>query len=61
MIEISPSGINLYLQCPYAFRLKYIDKLEIPQQENNFLIVGKLTHKCLELFFKDKMVNQKQR
>jgi len=59
MIEISPSGINLYLQCPHAFRLKYIDKLEIPQQENNFLIVGKLTHKCLELFFKDKMTNPK--
>jgi CRISPR/Cas system-associated exonuclease Cas4 (RecB family) len=58
MIEISPSGINLFLTCPYAFRLKYIDKLEIPQQENSFLITGKLVHKCLELYFKDKMENK---
>ncbi|MBX0312181.1 MAG: PD-(D/E)XK nuclease family protein [Sulfurihydrogenibium sp.] len=58
MLEISPSGINLFLTCPYAFRLKYIDKLEITQQENNFLITGKLTHKCLELYFKDKMENK---
>jgi CRISPR/Cas system-associated exonuclease Cas4 (RecB family) len=58
MLEISPSGINLFLTCPYAFRLKYIDKIEIPQQENNFLITGKLTHKCLELYFKDKMENK---
>jgi CRISPR/Cas system-associated exonuclease Cas4 (RecB family) len=59
MIEISPSGINLFLQCPYAFKLKYIDKIEIPQQENSLLIVGKLVHKNLELYFKDKMINPK--
>jgi CRISPR/Cas system-associated exonuclease Cas4 (RecB family) len=59
MIEISPSGINLFLTCPYAFRLKYIDKLEMPQQENSFLITGKLVHKNLELYFKDKMLNPK--
>jgi len=58
MIEISPSGINLFLTCPYAFKLKYIDKLEIPQQENSFLITGKLVHKSLELYFKDKMENK---
>jgi CRISPR/Cas system-associated exonuclease Cas4 (RecB family) len=58
MLEISPSGINLYLTCPYAFRLKYIDKIEITTQENNFLITGKLTHRCLELYFKDKMENK---
>jgi CRISPR/Cas system-associated exonuclease Cas4 (RecB family) len=59
MLEISPSGINLFLTCPYAFKLKYIDKLEITQQENSFLIAGKLTHKCLELYFKDKMLDPK--
>jgi len=58
MIEISASGVNLYLQCPYAFRLKYIDKLEIPQQENTFLITGKLVHKSLELYFKAKIDNK---
>jgi CRISPR/Cas system-associated exonuclease Cas4 (RecB family) len=58
MIEISPSGINLFLTCPYAFKLKYIDKLEIQQQENSFLITGKLVHKSLELYFKDKMENK---
>ena len=58
MLEISPSGINLYLTCPYAFRLKYIDKLEIQQPENTFLITGKLVHKSLELYFKDKIENK---
>jgi CRISPR/Cas system-associated exonuclease Cas4 (RecB family) len=58
MIEISPSGINLFLTCPYAFKLKYIDKLEIQQQENSFLITGKLVHKSLELYFKDKIENK---
>jgi CRISPR/Cas system-associated exonuclease Cas4 (RecB family) len=55
MLEISASGVNLYLQCPYAFRLKYIDKVEIQQKENVALITGRLVHKCLELYFKDKM------
>jgi len=58
MIEISPSGINLFLTCPYAFRLKYIDKIEITQQESNFLITGKLVHKTLELYFKHKIENK---
>jgi CRISPR/Cas system-associated exonuclease Cas4 (RecB family) len=57
MIEISASGINLYLQCPLAFKLKYIDKIEIKQQENTALLTGKLVHRCLELFFKDKINN----
>lgn len=54
MMEISASGINLYLQCPYAFKLKYIDKLEV-SFENQYLITGKLVHKALELFFNEKM------
>lgn len=58
MLEISASGINLYLQCPVAFKLKYIDKVEIPQQENTALITGKLVHRCLELYFKDKLNNK---
>ncbi|MBX0312373.1 MAG: PD-(D/E)XK nuclease family protein [Sulfurihydrogenibium sp.] len=55
MLEISASGINLYLQCPYSFKLKYIDKIEISQQESISLITGRLVHRCLELFFKDRM------
>lgn len=58
MIEISPSGVNLYLTCPFAFRLKYIDKIEITQPENTFLLTGKLVHKSLELYFKDRMENK---
>ncbi|MBX0310275.1 MAG: PD-(D/E)XK nuclease family protein [Sulfurihydrogenibium sp.] len=57
MIEISPSGVNLYLTCPFAFRLKYIDKIE-PTQENPFLLTGKLVHKGLELYFKDRIENK---
>jgi putative RecB family exonuclease len=57
MLEVSASGINLYLQCPYAFKLKYIDKVEIQQPDTTALITGKLVHKCLELYFKDKMNN----
>jgi CRISPR/Cas system-associated exonuclease Cas4 (RecB family) len=58
MIEISPSGVNLYLTCPFAFKLKYVDKVEITQQENTFLITGKLVHRSLELYFKDRMENK---
>lgn len=57
MLEISPSGINLYLTCPLAFKFKYIDKLEPQIQDNTFLTTGKLVHKSLELYFKDKMEN----
>jgi RecB family exonuclease len=53
-MEISASGINLYLQCPYAFKIKYIDKVEV-QFENPYLITGKLVHRALELFFNEKM------
>jgi CRISPR/Cas system-associated exonuclease Cas4 (RecB family) len=57
MLEISASGINLFLQCPFAFKLKYVDKVEIQQPENTALLTGKLVHKCLELFFKNKLNN----
>jgi RecB family exonuclease len=53
-MEISASGINLYLQCPYAFKIKYIDKVEV-LFESPYLITGKLVHRALELYFTEKM------
>jgi len=53
-MEISASGINLYLQCPYAFKIKYVDKVDVAF-ENPYVITGKLVHRALELFFNEKM------
>ena len=50
MISASASRLNLFLECPYKFRLEYIDKIKVP--EGDAQRFGAFVHKILELFVK---------
>ena len=47
---ISPSRLNLWLRCPLAFKLRYIDGIVEPASPN--LLLGKMVHFGLELFYR---------
>jgi hypothetical protein len=46
---ISPSRLNLWLKCPLAFRLKYVDGIKTPTTPS--LFVGKMCHAALECHY----------
>ena len=46
---ISPSRLNLWLKCPLAFKLRYIDGIRSPTTPALFL--GKRVHQGLEIFY----------
>lgn len=48
--HISPSRLNLWLKCPLAYKLRYIDKLVTPTPPNLFL--GKMVHAGLERYYR---------
>lgn len=48
----SYSAINTYENCPYAYKLSYIDRK--PQINNAFAQFGNTVHKVLELYFQGK-------
>lgn len=50
-IILSPSSINLFLSCPYAFYLRYINKQKPLIEDDTALKLGKSTHKLLEKFY----------
>lgn len=47
---ISPSRLNLWLKCPLAFKLRYIDGVPSPTPPAAF--VGKMVHRGLETFYR---------
>ena len=47
---VSPSRLNLWLRCPLAFRLKYIDGIVPPVTPS--LFIGKRVHDALEVFYR---------
>jgi putative RecB family exonuclease len=47
---VSPSRLNLWLRCPLAFKLKYIDGIVPPPTPSLFL--GKRVHDALEVFYR---------
>jgi putative RecB family exonuclease len=51
---ISPSRLNLWIRCPLAFRLKYLDG--IPTPTSPALFVGKCCHSALEAFYRHRML-----
>lgn len=57
MARYSYSKINSFEQCPYQFKLKYIDKLipDIPENIESFM--GRMVHKALEELYKKKALN----
>jgi len=51
---ISPSRLNLWIRCPLAFRLKYLDG--IPTPTSPALFVGKRCHSGLEDHYRHRML-----
>lgn len=47
---VSPSRLNLWLKCPLAFRLRYIDGIWSPPSPSQF--VGKTVHRALEIYYR---------
>ena len=51
---ISPSRLNLWLKCPLAFRLRYIDGIRSPTTPSLFL--GKRVHEGLEVYYRHRQL-----
>ena len=51
---ISPSRLGLFLKCPLAFRLRYINGIRSPTSPA--LFVGKVVHDSLEQFYRHRML-----
>ncbi len=51
---ISPSRLNLWLKCPLAFRLRYVDRIRTPPTPAMFL--GTRVHDALELFYRHRQL-----
>src|SRR5688572_9144538 len=49
---VSPSRLNLWLRCPLAFRLKYVDGVPTPTTPAAF--VGKMVHRGLETYYRQR-------
>lgn len=49
---VSPSRLNIWLRCPLAFRLRYIDGVRSPPSKSLFL--GKVVHAGLEYYYRQK-------
>ncbi len=52
---VSPSRINLWLKCPLAFRLRYIEGIRTPPSASQF--VGKTVHRGLEIYYRHRQQN----
>jgi putative RecB family exonuclease len=52
---VSPSRLNLWLKCPLAFRLRYIDGIKTPATPS--LFVGKMVHSSLERFYRHRQLS----
>lgn len=49
---ISQSSMNLYMSCPYAWHLKYIEKKEPMFWDPSVLDVGSIVHGVIDLYYK---------
>ncbi|MBI3469626.1 MAG: PD-(D/E)XK nuclease family protein [Planctomycetes bacterium] len=51
---VSPSRLNVWLKCPLAFRLRYLDGIRTPTSPAAF--VGKMVHSLLEQFYRHRQL-----
>ena len=50
---VSPSRLDLWLRCPLAYKLKYIDSIKTPTTESRFL--GQRVHAALATYYRNRM------
>ncbi len=55
MVVYSHSSLSCYEQCPYKFKLRYIDKVETEVGESIEAFLGKRVHEVLEKLYRDLM------
>ena len=55
MAVYSHSSLSCYEQCPYKFKLRYIDKIETEVGESIEAFLGKRVHETLEKLYRDLM------
>ncbi len=53
MVLYSHSRISTFLQCPYRFKLKYIDKVKPEVEQTVEAFMGSMVHETLEKLYKD--------
>lgn len=51
---ISASRLNLWLKCPLAFKLRYVDEIRFPTTRARFL--GKVVHRVLEQIYRHRQL-----
>jgi len=51
---LSPSRLNLWMRCPLAFKLRYIEGVRTPTSTSMFL--GKCVHAGLEILYRHRML-----
>ena len=57
MVEIRPisqSSLNLYRDCPYAYKLKYIDGLEPMLPSTEIFDIGTYVHIAIDGYYKNR-------
>ena len=52
---VSASRLNLWIKCPLAFRLRYVDGIRSPPPVSQF--VGKTVHRGLEIYYRHRQQN----
>ncbi len=52
---VSASRLNLWLKCPLAFRLRYVDGIWTPPSPSQF--VGRTVHRGLEIYYRHRQQN----
>ncbi len=59
MVTYSHSRLSTYENCPYKYKLQYIDKIKPEIQNTIEAFMGDLVHRTLEKLYKDKKFNKK--
>ena len=54
MTTYSNSRVSTYENCPYQYKLKYIDKIKVDIPTTIEAFMGNLVHQALEKIYKDK-------
>src|SRR3989344_7317908 len=54
MATYSHSRVSTFEQCPFKYKLQYIDKIEVEQEQTIEAFMGELVHRTLEKLYTDK-------
>jgi len=52
MVVYSHSRLQTFEQCPYKYKLKYVDKIPVEYRKTVEAFVGEIVHKVLEILFR---------